>query len=121
VKQLRGRGGEPEGRSRTGMSMTPRGRAALVLGFVLVIGAIVAGTVEVRVGQHGCGSAVSAHAPVVRSGGRAESRIEDQCDRKITDRRWLVGVVGVVGVVIAIAGAYDHDRWGAPGRRSGPG
>jgi hypothetical protein len=99
--------------------MTPRGRAVLVLGFVFVIGAIVAGTVEVRVGQHGCGSAVSAHAPQVRAGGKAESRIEDQCDDKITGRRWLVGVIGVVGIVIAVVGAYDHDRRGAPG--TGPG
>jgi len=100
--------------------MTPRGRAALVLGFILVIGAIVAGTVEVRVGQHGCGSAVSAHAPRMRSG-PAESRIEDQCDRKITGRRRLVGVIGLVGIVVAVAGAYDHDRRGAPRRRSAPG
>jgi len=99
--------------------MTPRGRAALVLGFILVIGAIVAGTVEVRAGQHGCGSAVSAHAPRVRSG-PAESRIEDQCDRKITGRRRLVGVIGVVGIVIAVAGAYDHERGDARRRRSGP-
>ena|SRR5690242_8720970 len=94
--------------------MTPRGRAALVLGLILVIGAMVAGTVEVRVGQHGCGSAVSAHAPQMRSG-RAESRVENQCDAKITHRRWLVGVLGVVGVVIAVAGAYDHKR--PPSRR----
>ena len=89
--------------------MTPRGRAALVLGFILVIGAMVAGTVEVRVGQHGCGSAVSAHAPRMRSG-RAESRVEDQCDSKITNRRRLVGVLGIVGVAVAVAGAYDHKR-----------
>src|SRR6185295_3767569 len=90
------------------MKMTPRGRAALVLGLVLIVSAIVAGTVEVRVGHHGCGSAVSAHAPEGRFARNAESRIEDQCDRKITNRRWLVGVIGVVGVVVAAAGAYDH-------------
>src|SRR5215475_7800266 len=101
------------------MKMTPRGRAALVLGLVLVVVAIVAGTVEVRVGQFGCGSAVSAHAPTVRVGGVRESRIEDQCDRKITERRRVVAVIGVVGVVIAVAGAYDHDRRGRT-RRSRP-
>jgi len=73
--------------------MTPRGRAALVLGFVIVIGAIVAGTVEVRVGTHECGSAVSAHAPAGH--GEAQSRAEDLCDSKVTGRRWLVGVIGV--------------------------
>jgi hypothetical protein len=91
--------------------MTPRGRAALVLGFVLIIGAIVAGTVEVRVGQRGCGSAVSAHAPQGRFVGNAESRVGDQCDRKITGRRWLVAFVGSAGLLIAVAGAYDHNRW----------
>ncbi len=88
--------------------MTPRGRAALVLGFVIVIGAIVAGTVEVRVGTHECGSAVSAHAPAGH--GEAQSRAEDLCDSKIRGRRWLVGVLGVVGIVIAVVGAYDHQR-----------
>ena len=89
--------------------MTPRGRAALVLGFVLIIGAIVAGTVEIRAGGAGCGSAVSAHPPNIRPAAR-ESRFEDMCDRKVTDRRWLVGVIGVVGIIVAVAGAYDHDR-----------
>jgi hypothetical protein len=102
------------------MRMTPRGRAALVMGLVLVVVAIVAGTVEVRVGNFGCGSAVSAHAPNIRAGAR-DSRFEDRCDRKITGRRWLVGVIGIVGVVIAVAGAYDHERvTGAP-RAPGPG
>lgn len=90
--------------------MTPRGRVAFVLGFVLVISAIIAGTVEVRVGQRGCGSAVSAHAPRGRFVGNTESRIEDQCDRKITNRRRLVAVVGGAGLLIAMAGAYDHRR-----------
>jgi hypothetical protein len=88
--------------------MSPRGRAALVFGLVLVVAAIVAGTVEVRVGQHGCGSAVSAHAPEGR--GPAQSRVEDRCDRKIAQRRVLVAIVGSAGVVIAVLGAYDHKR-----------
>jgi hypothetical protein len=93
--------------------VTPRGRAALVLGLVLVVVAIVAGTVEVRVGQHGCGSAVSAHAPEGRFPGTRLSDVEDQCDGKITTRRVLVGVVGAAGVLLAVFGAYDHRR---PGR-----
>ena len=93
------------------MKMTPRGRALLVLGLVLVVVAIVAGTVEVRVGQHGCGSAVSAHAPEGRFQGRnPQSEVEDQCDRKITSRRLLVAFVGGAGVVLAVLGAYDHRR-----------
>ncbi len=90
--------------------MTPRGRAALVLGLVLVVAAIVAGTVEVRVGQHGCGSAVSAHAPEGRFPGTPQNMVEDQCDSKITSRRVLVALVGSAGVIIAMAGAYDHRR-----------
>jgi hypothetical protein len=89
---------------------TPRGRAALVLGLVLVVAAVVAGTVEVRVGQFGCGSAVSAHAPEVRTGGGRQHRIEDRCDAKITSRRVLVAIVGGAGVILAVAGAYDHRR-----------
>jgi hypothetical protein len=95
------------------MRMTPRGRAALVLGLVLVVVAIVAGTVEVRVGQHGCGSAVSAHTPEGRFQGSRLSDIEDQCNGKITHRRVLVGVVGGAGVLLAVFGSYDHRR---PGR-----
>jgi hypothetical protein len=90
--------------------MTPRGRAALVFGLVLVAVAIVAGTVEVRVGQHGCGSAVSAHSPKARIPSKRMSAVEDQCDSKITSRRVLVAVLGGVGVVLAVAGAYDHER-----------
>jgi hypothetical protein len=90
--------------------MTPRGRAALVLGLVLVVVAIVAGTVEVRVGQHGCGSAVSAHAPEGRFPGPSRNLIEDQCDSKIKSRRVLVGILGVAGLTIAMLGAYDHRR-----------
>jgi hypothetical protein len=94
------------------MKMTPRGRAALVLGLVLVVVAIVAGTVEVRVGRHGCGSAVSAHAPDGQLTGPRQARIEDQCDGKITGRRVLVGILGTAGLVLAVAGAYDHKRTG---------
>ena len=97
--------------------MTPRGRAALVLGFVIVIGAIVAGTVEVRVGTHECGSAVSAHAPAGH--GEAQSRAEDLCDSKITGRRVFVLFFGLAGLVIAMAGAYDHRR-PSPRRVKGP-
>jgi hypothetical protein len=95
--------------------MTPRGRAALVLGLVLVVVALVAGTVEVRVGQHGCGSAVSAHTPDGRFQGTPASDVEDQCDAKITSRRVLVAVLGSAGVILAVLGAYDHRR---PGRRA---
>jgi hypothetical protein len=95
--------------------MTPRGRAALVFGLVLVVVAIVAGTVEVRAGQHGCGSAVSAHTPEGRFQGTRVDTIEDQCDSKIKSRRALVAIVGTAGVIIAVLGAYDHKR---PPRRS---
>jgi hypothetical protein len=90
--------------------MTPRGRAALVLGLVLVVVAILAGTVEVRAGQHGCGSAVSAHAPQGRFRGDPQPVIEDQCDSKIKQRRVLVAFLGTTGVVVAMLGAYDHKR-----------
>jgi hypothetical protein len=99
------------------MKMTPRGRAALVLGLVLIVAAIVAGTVEVRAGQHGCGSAVSAHAPAGR--GPAQSRAEDQCDSKIKSRRALVAIIGTAGVVLAVLGAYDHPRGSRRPSRSG--
>jgi len=87
--------------------MTPRGRVALVLGLVLVAIAMLAGTVTVRSGQHDCGSAVSAHTPSI-SATNASSDAEDACDNKITNRRYLVGVIGIVGLGIALAGAYDH-------------
>jgi hypothetical protein len=91
--------------------MTPGGRAALVFGVVLLCSAFLAATVTVHAGQHDCGSAVSAHAPdeqFVRPG--AESRAEDQCDGKITGRRRFAAVLGVVGLVIAMGGAYHHER-----------
>jgi hypothetical protein len=84
---------------------------ALVLGLVMVAVAMLAGTVTVQAGQHDCGSAVSAHAPTgefTRQG--PESAVEDQCDRKINGRRVLVAVVGIVGLAIALGGAYDHER-----------
>jgi hypothetical protein len=81
-----------------------------VLGLILVVVAIVAGTVEVRVGQHGCGSAASAHAPEGTFQGARLSDVEDQCDDKITTRRVLVAVIGGLGVVLGVAGAYDHRR-----------
>ncbi len=91
--------------------MTPRGRAALVLGLVLLFFATLAATSTVYAGQHSCGSALSAHT---RDGQftrpRAQSLAEDRCDQKITGRRELVAVVGVVGLVIAMAGAFDHQR-----------
>jgi hypothetical protein len=89
--------------------MTPRGRVGLVLGLVLVAIAMLAGTVTVRAGQHDCGSAVAAHTPTVANS-RVQSKAEDQCDNKITNRRYLVAVVGIVGLGIALFGAYDHPR-----------
>jgi hypothetical protein len=89
--------------------MTPRGRVALVLGLVLVAVAMLAGTVEVRAGQHACGSAASAHAPIAGTAS-AQGRAEDACDNKITNRRVLVGVIGLIGLGLALGGAYDHPR-----------
>ena len=88
--------------------MTPRGRAVLVLGLVVVLAAIVAATVEIRAGVHECGSAISAHAPAGH--GRAQSRAEDPCDSKVKSRRVLVVFLGVGGLGIAMLGAYDHRR-----------
>jgi hypothetical protein len=88
--------------------MTPLGRVALVLGLVLVAVAMIAGTVEVRAGQHACGSAVSAHSPTIENAGSDDA--EDQCDNKITNRRYLVAVIGIVGLGIALGGAHDHPR-----------
>jgi hypothetical protein len=87
--------------------MTPRGRVALVLGLVLVAVAMLAGTVTVRAGQHECGSAVSARVPSGETAS-AQSAAEDACDNKVTNRRVLVGVIGIVGLGLAVAGAYDH-------------
>jgi hypothetical protein len=91
--------------------MTPLGRVALVLGLVLVASAFAAGLVTVHAGQHDCGSAVAAHAPHGQfARPAAESRAEDQCDGKITGRRRLVGVLGIVGLAVALAGAYTHEQ-----------
>ena len=82
-----------------------------MLGLVLVAVAMLAGTVTVRAGQHDCGSAVSAHTPAGQFTRPASQRAaEDQCDGKITNRRVLVGVIGIVGLVLALGGAYDHER-----------
>ena len=89
--------------------MTPLGRVALVLGLVLVAVAMIGGTVEVRAGQHACGSAVSAHTPTVDNA-RVASSAEGACDNKITGRRYLVGVIGIVGLGLALFGVYDHPR-----------
>jgi hypothetical protein len=91
--------------------MTPRGRAALVLGVVLLVGATLAATAIVRVGQHECGSALSAHAPQGRfivPG--TQSSAEDRCDRKVTRRRWFVVFLGGIGLVIAMGGAADQKK-----------
>jgi hypothetical protein len=91
--------------------MTPRGRGALVLGLVLLVGALLAATATVHAGRHECGSAISAHAPEGQFlGPDTESKAEDQCDGKITGRRRLVAVLGGVGLLIAIAGAVDHEK-----------
>jgi hypothetical protein len=91
--------------------MTPRGRAALVLGFFLLVGTILATTATVYAGQHDCGSAISAHVPQGKFIGKGtESLAEDQCNRKVTDRRYFVVLIGAVGVVVSMAGAFDHDR-----------
>jgi len=91
--------------------MTPRGRAALVLGVVLLVGATLAATATVRVGQHECGSALSAHTPQGRfTVPGSQSTAEDRCDRKITGRRWFVVVLGGIGLLIAMGGAADPKK-----------
>jgi hypothetical protein len=91
--------------------MTPRGRAALILGVVLLAAAFLSVTVTVHAGQHDCGSAIASHAPdgKIRPPSR-ESQAEDQCNAKITKRRRFVAFVGAIGLVVAMAGAYDHER-----------
>jgi hypothetical protein len=101
------------------MKTTPRGRVCLVLGLVLVAAAFVAGTVEVRAGQHGCGSAVSAHSPEGALRGLRLAEVEDQCDSKIKSRRALVAILGTAGVILAVLGAYDHPRGARRPRGSG--
>ena len=83
----------------------------MVFGVVLLAGAFVAVTATVHAGVHDCGSAIAAHQPHGRfRTPKAESRAEDQCNGKITTRRRVVAVVGGVGMLIAMAGAYDHAR-----------
>jgi len=91
--------------------MTPRGRAGLVLGVVLLAGAFLSVTVTVHAGVHDCGSAIAAHQPAGKFRTLvAERRAEDQCNGKITKRRRFVALLGGVGLLIAMAGAYDHQR-----------
>lgn len=91
--------------------MTPRGRAALVLGLVLLFFSALAATANVYAGQYACGSALSAHTPDGQfTRPQAQSLAEDRCDQKITGRRELVAIVGVLGLVIAMGGAFDHER-----------
>ncbi len=91
--------------------MTPRGRAGLVLGVVLLAGAFLSVSVTVHAGVHDCGSAIAAHQPDGKFRAPvAERRAEDQCNGKITKRRRFVALLGGVGLLIAMAGAYDHQR-----------
>jgi hypothetical protein len=83
----------------------------LVLGVVLLAGAFLSATVTVHAGVHECGSAIAAHHPDGKFRAPiAESRAEDQCNGKITKRRRFVALLGGIGLLIAMAGAYDHER-----------
>jgi hypothetical protein len=83
----------------------------LVLGLVLLVGAILAATATIHAGQHECGSALSAHAPEGRFPGTdTQSIAEDRCDRKVTGRRQLVAFLGGIGLLIAMAAAADHEK-----------
>ena len=91
--------------------MTPRGRAGLVLGVVLLAGAFLSVTGHGSRRCHDCGSAIAAHQPDGKFRTPvAERRAEDQCNGKITKRRRFVALLGGVGLLIAMAGAYDHER-----------
>ena len=91
--------------------MTPRGRAVLVLGVVLLAGAFLSVSVTVHAGQHDCGSAIAAHAPDGKfRPPNTESAAEDQCNNKINKRRRFVAILGAIGLLLAMAGAYDHER-----------
>jgi len=91
--------------------MTPRGRAALVLGVVLLAGAFLSVSVTVHAGVHDCGSAIAAHQPDGKfRAPAAERKAEDQCNGKIKKRRWFVAIFGGIGLVVAMAGAFDHAR-----------
>jgi hypothetical protein len=83
----------------------------LVLGLVLLAGAFLSVSATVYAGQHDCGSAIASHAPDDRFvPADSESRVEDQCDAKIKKRRWFVAIFGSIGLLTAMAGAYDHER-----------
>ena len=83
----------------------------LVLVVVLLAGAFLSVTVTVHAGVHDCGSAIAAHQPAGKFRTLvAERRAEDQCNGKITKRRRFVALLGGVGLLIAMAGAYDHQR-----------
>jgi len=83
----------------------------LVLGVVLLDGAFLSVTVTVHAGVHDCGSAIAAHQPDGKfRAPAAERRAEDQCNGKITKRRRFVALFGGVGLLVAMAGAYDHKR-----------
>ena len=91
--------------------MTPRGRAGLVLGVVLLAGAFFSVSATVYAGEHDCGSAIASHAPDGKFiPPNSESQAEDQCDAKIKKRRRFVAIFGSIGLLIAMAGAYDHER-----------
>jgi len=88
--------------------MTARGRGALVVGIVLMVGAILGATATVYTGRYNCGSALSAHEPEgAFASPAAQSRAEDRCNGKITTRRVLVAIVGGAGLVLAVLGAVD--------------
>jgi hypothetical protein len=90
--------------------MTPRGRVALVLGLVIVAAAMLASTVTIHAGLYDCGSAVSAHEPTGKvARARVESLAEHRCNGKVTGRRYLVALVGGGGLLLALAGAFDHE------------
>ena len=91
--------------------MTPRGRAAFVVGVVLLAGSFLSVTVTVHAGVFDCGSAIAAHMPDGKFRTlTAERRAEDQCNGKITKRRRFVAILGGIGLLIAVAGVYDHER-----------
>ena len=85
----------------------------MVLGVALLAGAFLSVTVTVHAGVHDCGSALAAHVPDGKfRTHKAERRAEDQCNRKITKRRRFVVILGGIGLLTAMAGAFDHERRG---------
>src|SRR5262249_47606854 len=74
----------PQLRAGTVAAMTARSRGALVVGIVLMVGAILGATATVYAGRYNCGSALSAHEPEgAFSSPAAQSRAEDRCNGKI--------------------------------------